>query len=155
MKVRRQALDTTQDSNTAAVSSNFAGKNEFVKKVQSYSYVPTRHTPSHKMLSGVFRIISLACFLTIHSTEQFRQYERIAAGERFSHVHRFIRSLAAGKLRCAVICTNNADCDSIHYNSNTSSVSLNCELLMTSETDNVTLTPAADWSIWIGLERTL
>ena len=104
------------------------------------------------MLLDVLRIINLACLLTVRSTELFRQnsYTQIAGVHvQFSHAYRCIRSLAARKLGCAVTCLRNADCDSFHYNNNTSSVSLlNCELLMTSATDYAALIPAADGSVY-------
>ena len=101
------------------------------------------------MLFSVPKSIIIACLFTtaaVHSTDLFRQYKKIA-GVRFSHVQRLLRSLAAEKLRCAVTCLRTADCDSFQHNNNTS-VSLNCELLMTSAMDYDTLTPAADWSVY-------
>ena len=103
------------------------------------------------MFFNVLKIVSLLCLLTVHGTELFRQYKQIS-GTRFSHVHGLISSFATNKLRCAVTCLHTANCDSFHYNNNTSSVSLlNCELLMTSATDYDALTPAADWSIYSSL----
>ena len=99
------------------------------------------------MLFIVVKILILACLLTVHGTERFRLFKRIA-GERFSHVHRFIRSLTAEESSCAATCLRTADCDSFHYNNNRTSVAVNCELLMTSVTDYDALTPAADWSVY-------
>ena len=101
----------------------------------------------HKMFFNVLKIVSLLYLLTVHGTELFRQYKQIS-GRRFSHVHGLISSFATNKLRCAVTCLHTANCDSFHYNNNTSSVSSNCELLMTSATDYDALTPAAGWSIY-------
>ena len=99
------------------------------------------------MLLNVLNIISLSFLLTAYSTALLRQYKRIT-GERFSHVHRrFIRSLAARKLGCAITCLQTAECDAFQYSNNTSAP-LNCELLMTSATDYDALTPAAGWSIY-------
>ena len=95
----------------------------------------------------VHKILGLALLLTVHSTESFTRYKRID-GMRLSRVRRLIRSLAAEKSSCAVMCLRTADCDAFHYNSDTSSVSLNCELLMTSATDYDELTPTADWSVY-------
>ena len=104
------------------------------------------------MLCNVLVIITLACLLiTVNSAEQFRKFKQID-GVRLTNAHRFIRSLAAEESSCASICLRTADCDSFHYNNNTSSVSLlNCELLMTSATDYDALTPAADWSVYSSL----
>ena len=99
------------------------------------------------MLLRISRNIILALLLVAHKTKPFRHYKRIFA-RRCSNDDASLGSLSAHKLPCSVACLQTANCDSFNYYHGNTSVSLNCELLMTSVTGYDVLTPAADWSIY-------
>ena len=99
------------------------------------------------MLCKVFRNIILAFLLAALNTEASRLYKGILA-RRCSNDDALLGSLSANQLACAVACLQTANCNSFNYYHSSNSVSLNCELLMTSETDYGALLSDADWSIY-------
>ena len=87
-------------------------------------------------------------FMLTYNTESFRHF-RVIANRRCSNAERLVSSVSAQTdLQCTQACQQTADCDAFNYNKNTSSVSLNCELLMTSATDYEELSPDANWSLY-------
>ena len=87
-------------------------------------------------------------FMLTYDGESFRLF-RIINNRRCNNTDRFMSSLSAHEdVNCAEACLQTAGCDAFNYNKNTSSVSLNCELLMTSATDYEELSPNANWSLY-------
>ena len=99
------------------------------------------------MLYEILRNIFLAFLFVAPNTEALRHYKKVF-DRRSSNADAFLDSLSADQSRCAVACLQTVNCDSFNYHHSSSSVSLNCELLMTSATGYDLLTPAADWSIY-------
>ena len=102
------------------------------------------------MLYEILRNIFLAFLFVAPNTEALRHYKKVF-DRRSSNADAFLDSLSADQSRCAVACLQTVNCDSFNYHHSSSSVSLNCELLMTSATGYDLLTPAADWSIYSSL----
>ena len=87
-------------------------------------------------------------FMLTYDGESFRLF-RIINNRRCNNTDRFMYNLSAHEdVNCAEACLQTAGCDAFNYNKNTSSVSSNCELLMTSEADYNALSLDAEWRLY-------